>query len=103
MLTLEKYKLLTGFEGSQKDARITALIPYIYKEYDTLSNRPEDEDYPEDIDLIITDMLSFRLCDPHIRYIASETIGDYSVTYAEKSSYPEFILSKIKKYARLRK
>lgn len=109
IITLEEYKQIKPTDG--KDEIISALIPLVEDDYLFVRNKDFDKDfngdviYPRGSKLVAADMISFRLSSLEKDLaITSESIGDYSVSYATDVliSYPDSITKRIQKFLRVR-
>ncbi len=106
IITKEEYKKINGITGTDKDAVIDALIPLVEEEYMRIRNAPLEEEgvYPPGAKFVAADMISYRLAKAGKEGISSETIGDYSVSYeaSPDKEYPQSILRRIRRHARVR-
>lgn len=101
ILTLEEYKEIKGIADTSRDKLISSLIPLVEEDYFFIRGKEhsEGEAYPLGSKLVAADMLTYRLEQMNLLGIASESIGDYSVSYETSSaSYPLSIVKRIKRY-----
>lgn len=101
IVTLEEYKAIKGVQDTSSDAMIEALIPLVGEEYLHIRGRALDgeDQWPTGAKLVAADMIEWRLQRHGEAGVSSESIGDYSVSYAEpEASYPSSIVRRIRRY-----
>ena len=90
-----------GLPDAKKD-QVEALIPMIEAHYLHIRNKPFDTNeaeatvYPTGAELTAIEMIDFQL--KRQGNISSESLGDYSVSYAGEGDYPHSIRKQIKTY-----
>lgn len=105
-------KSFLGITDTSQDARIDAMIPVLIQQFLDIRNAPFNTDaegntiYPSGLCAVIAQMYDYNKSssDNSGQGVASESIGSYSVSYANGGAtvkgYPTVITSQIKKFVR---
>lgn len=108
--TTSDVKTYLGISTTDYDNKIASLIPFVEQVYLRLRNAPFDEDeagdtvYPTGSDITAAEMIGYKLSqDTSFRFEKSTRLGNYSVSYGDKSiyGYPAEIIGAIKRYMRM--
>lgn len=111
IITVEKFKSLTGTKNNLLDDQIAELIPAVEDDYLAIRGKSFDtaEDgsivYPAGAVMTVAEMISYKLLTLPGRVGASgESISDYSVSLDTDliHGYPKGIVTKIDRYGRAR-
>jgi len=106
---LADVKSYLNITDTTKDTKIEMLIPLVESSYVTIRNAPFDIVdgtiiYPTGSNVTAIEMIGFKLAqDIANTKVTSETIGTYSVSFKDESTFqgfPSSIVGSIKKYAR---
>lgn len=92
-------------DDKSKDSIISALIEPVEADYLRIRNKPFDTDeegnviYPDGAGLVAALMISYHLNTGKRAGIASQSLGDHSVTFKDLvNGYPKEITGKIRRY-----
>jgi len=112
IITLEEFKTLAGITDDTLDPQISALIPVVEDDYLAIRNKPFDVDaatgesiYPAGSRMAAAEMISYKLLTLRGKVGASyEMIGGYSMSLTTDlvAGYPKGIVSRVKRFGRLR-
>jgi predicted transcriptional regulator len=110
IITTDQYKALVGIRDNSHDVQIAELIAAVEDDYLRIRNKAFDTDadgatvYPSGSMMAAAEMVSYKLATLGGQVgVASETIGDYSVSLGTDLlyGYPKSTVLKIRRYARL--
>ena len=113
--TLNKVNTILGLSG--QDDLVSALIPLVEEEYLNIRNRPfdiaqvitgaeltvgdPDTVYPIGAEMTAIQMIGYRIAKRSSQGVASESLGDHSISYEAVSGgveYPKSITGSIKRF-----
>ena len=112
IVTLENCKKYLGITDTSKDDVIRMLIPAVENDYllirgkafNLTDDSDEGTDYPENSEVIASEMIAFKLNSRLTSGIKSEHIGSYSYSKDEKllNGYPLSIVGLIERFQGIR-
>lgn len=102
--TLENVKNILQIDDDSKDTLIEKLIPLVESDFLGIRNAPFDTDdegktiYPDGAELTAIQMIAYHLNTIQQIGIASESLAEHSITFAQGKGYPDAITKKITRY-----
>jgi hypothetical protein len=103
--TLANVKLILGITGTTQDTLITALIPLVEQQYQNIQGREFEKDEDDNIIYPIgSEITAIKMIKQNIDFKsrngkASESLGNYSVSFLNTADYEKSITGEIRKYA----